>query len=171
MKNLKKYSAAFLAICLMTSVGTTAFAADLNGEKTKGDSIITAKTTLSAPTYTITIPTTIPVEELVKTSTSSVKSTSFDVTASDIANLGEQKVKVSISTADGNFNLSDGTHSLPYQVYSAASGGTALVNGGLYASFTANGTVTGRVDIDQKDIPAAGKYAGTLTFTIALEKN
>lgn len=168
MKKLHKLGAALLAVCMLCSFGTTAFASDLNGDTPSGDTQITATTSTGEPAYTVTIPATIPVGQISKTSASNVKSTTFEIKAADVADLGSKQVNVSVSTADGTFKLSDGSHDLPYQVYNTASGGSALASGELFTSFTEAGTVTGRVDIDQVNIEVAGDYTGTLTFTIAL---
>lgn len=170
MKKFNKLGAALLAACMICSFGTTVFAAgtDLNGDTTSGNTQVTATTTTGEPAYTVTIPSTIPVGQISKTASTSIKSTTFEVKASDVADLGSKQVNVSISTADGSFKLSDGSHALPYQVFNVASEGTALASGDLFASFTEAKTVTGRVDIDQANIEAAGEYTGTLTFTIAL---
>lgn len=171
MKKLHKLGAALIAACMICTMSMTAFAADtdLGPDTTSGDTNITANTSIPGePAYTVTIPSTIPVGDLTKTAATSVKSTTFVVSAADVADLGSKQVDVSISTVDGNFNLSDGTHNLPYQAFNVASDGAALASGDLFTTFTADGEVTGRVDIDQVNIEAAGSYTGTLTFTIAL---
>lgn len=174
MKKLHKLGAAFIAACMICSMSMTAFAADtdLGPDTTSGNTNITANTSiLGEPAYTVTIPSIIPVGDLTKTAATSVKSTAFAVSAADVTDLGSKKVDVSISTTDGNFNLSDGTHNLPYQVFNVASEGTALASGDLFTTFTADGEVSGRVDIDQVNIEAAGSYTGTLTFTIKLSES
>lgn len=172
MKKLHKLGAALLAACMLCSMSMTAFAADTNldPDTTSGDTNITAKTSIPGePAYTITIPGTIDVGDISKTAAPSIKSTPFDVVAASVADLNGKQVDVSVSTSDGTFNLVDASaNDLPYQVFNTTADGEALTNGGLFTSFTADGTVTGRVDIDQADIEAAGTYTGTLTFTIAL---
>lgn len=173
MKRLDKLGAALLTACVICSMSLTVFAADtgLGPDSTSGDTNITANASIPGePAYTVTIPPTIPVGNLTKTAATSVKSTTFKVSAADVADLGNKKVTVSISTADGSFNLTDGNgHTLPYQVFKEESGGTALASGDLFTTFTADSSNTGRVDIDQADIEAAGSYTGTLTFTIELK--
>lgn len=170
MKPFSRFGAAFLTLCMVGLLGTTAFAAgtDLNKDQTSGDMQITAAATTGEPAYTVTIPSTIPVGQISKTSTSNIKSTNFEVTVSDVADLESRQVVVSVSTTDGGFKLSDGEHDLPYQVYNVAEGGEALTNNGIFTNFTEGGTVTGRVDIDQVNIAAPGDYSGILTFTISL---
>lgn len=168
MNKLHKLSATILAVCMLCPLGTTAFASDLNGDTPSGDTQITATTSTGEPAYTVTIPATIPVGQISKTSTTSVKSTTFEVKATDVSDLGSKQVNISVSTADGTFKLTNGSNDLPYQVFNKASIGSALSSGDLFTSFTTAGTVTGRIDIDQADIEAAGNYTGTLTFIIAL---
>ena len=130
---------------------------------------ITASTTIPSPTYTVTIPAAIPVGDISKTDNSTIKSTTFDVVAANVANLGKRRVDISIYTLDGAFNLTDGNnHFLPYKIFAQAADGVAIASGEQFTSFTADGTVTGRVDVDRTDIPAEGSYTGTVTFTIAL---
>lgn len=171
MKKIYKLGAALIAACMICTMSMTVFAADtdLGPDATSGNTDITAKTSIPGePAYTVNIPSTIQVGDLTKTAATSVKSTTFVVSAANVTDLGSKQVDVSISTADGSFNLSDGTHNLPYQVFNVASNGTALASSDLFTTFTADGEVTGRIDIDQANIEAAGDYTGTLTFTIAL---
>ena len=40
---------------------------------------------------------------------------------------------------------------------------------GTFYTFTDEGTITGRVEVDQLDIPAEGTYGGILNFTFCVE--
>jgi hypothetical protein len=82
---------------------------------------------------------------------------------------GEKQVSVYLSTEENPFYLTDGTHQLPYSLYNLPTGGEALENGALFAVFTANGSVTGRIEIDQSLIRHTGVYRDTVTFEVRLE--
>lgn len=124
---------------------------------------------VSVPTYTTTIPAEINLGTLKKSNTESIKSAEFEVKVADVKNMNGKQVNVSISTTDGNFNLKKGTDTLPFKVFNKTTGGTALNSGNTFATFTEDKTVTGRVEVDQNDIIAAGNYSGTVKFSIALE--
>lgn len=170
MKSVKKYLACFMAAVLMCGMGTTVLAADTEiTNPGDGNTQVVATTSLPGqPTYTITIPSTIDLGSITRTEASSIKSQAFEVKATDVADMDGKQVNVSVSTADGNFNLMKDTVALPFKVFNQAADGTALASGDIYTSFTANNSVPGRIEVDQKDITAAGTYTGTVTFTIAL---
>ena len=82
-----------------------------------------------------------------------------------MTDLNGKSVDVSVS---GSFSLTSGENTLPFEVYKQAEGGTALASGDSFAAFTADGSVTGRLQLDEQDITAAGDYTGIMTFTVAL---
>lgn len=126
---------------------------------------------VNLPSYTTTIPEAIALGDLTKSEVESIKKVTFKVNVADVENMEKHQVNVSISTADGDFNLvntNDGNVVLPFKVFKQETGGTALSSGENFASFTEDGIVTGRVEVNQADIKAAGNYTGTITFNIAL---
>lgn len=134
------------------------------------DANITATVTEGSgePTYVVTVPAFIALGELNQTETTSIKSKTFKVEASGVANIAGKQIDVSISARDGNFNLLKDTVPLPYKVYNVTEGGTPLTSGSIFTSFTENGTVTGRVSVDEKDITEVGSYADYVTFHVSL---
>jgi hypothetical protein len=60
---------------------------------------------------------------------------------------------------------SDGTATLPYQVYSTDNTEQALNSGDIFAIFTDAGEQSGFVRIDQKDITKTDTYTGNLRFS------
>ena len=141
---------------------------------TSQDTPITANVTeppVNLPSYTTTIPQTIDLGDLTKSEAENIKNVAFEVNVADVENMENHQVNVSISTADGKFNLvneNDGKVVLPFKVFDKETAGKVLNSGDIFASFTANGSATGRVEVDQADIEAAGNYTGTITFNIAL---
>lgn len=173
MKMHKKLKTLLVTAGVISCIGVTTYAVDslksiTHDSATQSDTVtINATTKMPVePQYTITI----DVGELTKSATTSIKVTTFDVVATDIANLESKKVNVKVSTGSGDFHLtSTKGKKLPYQVFNVASNGTALNSGDPFATFTTNDTVTGRIEIDQKDIPETDAYEGILTFTISVD--
>lgn len=132
---------------------------------------ITANATVPSPTFVVTIPATVQTADLHQKSendTGRISSTPITVSASGIDNLfGEKQVSVYLAQESDPFLLSDGTHTLPYTLYNNMA---KMENGGKFASFTANGSVTGRVEIDQSLIRHTGVYSDTVTFEVTVEE-
>ena len=137
----------------------------------EGNSVLIETTTTlnNSPDFMISIPTVIPMEDAQRTAESSIKSKSFSVTLTDANGLTGKQVDVSIATPNGEFALYYDVYSLPYHLYNRVSGGDPLKSGDLFASFTANGSVTGRVEVDQMNIPATGTYQGSLQFIVTVK--
>ena len=131
-----------------------------------GETAVKATAVIPAPTYTVTIPAEIDFGTITKSSTESLKTQPIAIFASDVAELDGKSVDVSVS---GSFSLASGANVLPFEVYKQAEGGTALSSGDSFAAFTADGSVTGRLQLDEADITSAGDYTGTLTFGISLK--
>lgn len=133
---------------------------------------ISASATIPSPSYTVTIPATVDAGALSQKTSSDadkIKSTEFTVSAASVENLfGAKKIVVTLSTADGKFELADGAYKLAYSVFNQQSGGSALASGAGFTEFTAAGSKTGRIEIDQSTITRKGSYTGTMTFTISL---
>ena len=158
----------FLSACVICFTTLTVFAADVSSG---GSTTIQATTTLNnAPDFMLSIPTVIPMDDIQRTAESSIKSKSFSVKLSDVSDMNGQKVDISVATPNGVFALYYDIYSLPYQLYNQASGGVLLKNGDLFASFTQNGEVIGRVEVDEMNIPATGTYSGSLQFIVTVRE-
>lgn len=151
MKSKTKLNAVWISACMIGCMGIPSHAVEPGNN----------------PSYTIEIPTSIPIAEIAKTEESSISSTPFTVSASALVHMDNKKVEVTISTDKERFELTDAnSHALPYQVYNQSNGGEPLAKDAVFATFSQVGDVNGRIDIDQKNIIAAGEYTGTITFTI-----
>ena len=131
-----------------------------------GASISVETIVIPKPNFTVSVPTGIPLGDLSRTEESSVKSQSFTVQVSDFSNMDGKQVEVTLSTPDGRCQLHCGDHVLPYEVFSEAERGEGdpIEMNGLFHTFLTVGEKTGRVEIDQFDIPAEGAYGGILNF-------
>jgi len=137
---------------------------------------ISVQANIPAPTYTVTIPSTIAVGELeqtiVKNDKSHLSNSEFTVKISDVNHLfGEKKIVVTVSSDDSlnRFVLkdtSDATHILPYSVLV---GEQSVEPDGILANFTENGEVVGIIQIDRSKIARDGSYQGTMIFTVSVE--
>ena len=135
--------------------------------QTNGGTSITLETVvIPSPNYTVSVPAGIPIGDITRTEESSIRRQSFTVNVSNFANLDGKQVEVTLSTPYAGFYLFSGNHVLPYEVFSTATAGegTAIEMNGLFYTFLEPGEVTGRVEVDQFDIPAEGEYGGILNF-------
>ena len=168
---MKKLFALLICAALCAAMSVTAFAADINQDSDPKSGSANVKATAqlptpTAPTYTVTIPAEIDFGTITKSATESLKTQPITISASDVTNLNGKSVDVSVT---GSFSLSSGENALPFEVYKQAEGGDALASGDSFAAFTEDGSVTGRLQLDEADITAAGDYTGTLTFGISLK--
>lgn len=173
MKTKNKLNALLVSACMIGCMGVTTFAADITEttDPKTGDTEITANASLQTdPSYIVTIPEGVDLGTITKTTTSTPASQTFDISASNVSNITGKQIKVAVSTQNGIFKLYSGDqNTLPFEVYNQATGGTALANNDVFATFTEAKTVTGRVQVDQQDIVSTEKYSGTMVFTISLE--
>ena len=176
MKNtIHKFFLLFLSVCLVLvmscvcfSVGATTIGAT-DSSQSGSTSVTATMVAVSQPVFTVTIPTGIPIGEITRTAESSIKSTTFPVQISGITYLNGKQITVSISAPNDEFKLYNGIYSIPYYVYNGVGqNATKLQSGDVLATFTSDGAIMGRIDVDQKDIAVAGSYGGTLTFTVAV---
>ncbi len=160
-----------LMLVLTTAVFSymTVGALDITIE-TNGGASVTADTELrNQPTFTVNIPSTIPMENISRAATEgSYSKNPFNVSISEGSQLGDKSVVVAISVEGEGFYLYYDQYKLPYEV---KLGDTVLKSGDTFATFTASNTaiVNGEIVIDRYDIPAEGTYSGTLIFTVSVE--
>lgn len=162
----------FFLVFSLTVVMTTPIEAQ--GTSQGGASSVTATTVaVTQPEFSIAIPAKIEVGAITRaeeSSEQSKKETGFVVTVSGASYLNGRIIEIAISTPDGVFQLhSDGTYTLPYEVYNRTAERGPIANGGVFHTFSDNGSVSGAIVIDQYDIPAAGEYNGSLIFTVTAE--
>lgn len=125
---------------------------------------------VNVPTYTTTIPETIDLGTLNMSETDNLKSVPFNITVGDAKDFGNGEVVVSIK-ADQDLNLTSGNNKLPYTIHNAETGGESILSGQTLFTFNGNETKTGRIQVNENGIPAAGSYTGTLTFNIAYHQS
>ena len=133
------------------------------------------KTSVPAPTYSVTIPATIKVGELRQTDATDPERnsfTKFTVKAENVANLyGEKEIQISVSSknANGLFYLQDGSGAtLPFDLLPTKDSQTPIQSGELLAVFTQNGSVDTWIRIDQSNITKSGIYNGVLVFSYSI---
>ena len=118
----------------------------------------------------MSIPSAIQLPDLQRTANSVPARAEFEVSVEDIQYLNGKTVTVTLSANGGAFCLYAGDKSLPFKVYLGDADDQVadiLKNSGdVFASFTADGSVVGYVEVDQKDIRADGAYSGSFIFTV-----
>ncbi|MBQ8431321.1 MAG: hypothetical protein IJX28_00405 [Clostridia bacterium] len=163
---IKAFFLVFLALCLISSATVSVFAAD---PVTSGSTSLQVSTEyITYPDFSLVVPSTIPIGDIQRTATSSIKSAAFSITLSNAKDLEGRFVEVAVSVPSGEFALYNGVYSLPYALYNQASGGTALKNGDIFTVFTEDREAKGRVEVDEMNIPAAGEYSGVLQFVVTV---
>ena len=148
---MKKLFALILAVCLLATMSTTAFAANTTG----GEADIT---TSIAPTYTVTI----PANTNVNFNATETAFGAIEVTASQIH--PNKCIKVEL-TSDGKLeNSIDATKVIPYAIKDSQ--GAAFTS----ASYLTEGDKTElsiHITADDWNAAYAGEYSDTVTFTVS----
>lgn len=125
---------------------------------------------INYPDFSITIPTVIPIGEIQKSAETSIKSTAFSVEVTELEELENQRIDVTLISPDGEFYLYSGVYRIPYEVFNLETGGTALESGDLFASFMEAGEVKGRIEVDESTIPAEGSYGASVQFVVEVKE-
>lgn len=151
-----------LCLCLLTvlcSVCTvTAFA-----ENTTGGS--TTISTEVKPAYTVTIP------ENLEIPYNSTEAKALTLTASDVSLEGGKSVVITAagSGANGAFSMANGSKTLAYELSKTASPWSAVAKDSEVTSFTENGSKTIYAKVPDWSSTAAGRYSGTIIFTVSYQ--
>lgn len=156
---MKKFIASLCLLTLLCSVCTApAYAANSTG----GNTTITTE---AQAAYTITIP------EKLEIPYGSTEAKPLTLTASDVL-LGTGK-RVSVTAAgsgtSGAFTMANGSKTLAYELSEAASPWSAVAKDGEVASFTENGSKAIYAKVPDWSSTVAGKYSGTITFTVSYQ--
>ncbi len=155
---------------LLSLVGFYAGAQSITQPGSGGTSIEATTVIITKPSFTVSVSSGISLGTLIRTETDSYKTAPLSVGVTEIQSLDGKQVRVSISTSDGSFCLYNAQNdALPYEVYNQAEDGTPLASGDTYHVFTSVETVSGRVQVNEKDITAEGDYSATLTFNFSVE--
>lgn len=162
MKSKKKCGKCLFAI-LSLSIALGLCAAPVYAENTTGGN--TTITTEAQAAYTVTIP------EKLEIPYGSSEAKSLTLTASDV--LLEAGKSVSVTAAGsgtgGGFTMANGNNTLAYELSKTASPWSVVAKDGQVASFTENGTATIYAKVPDWAITTAGKYSGTITFTVSYQ--
>ena len=134
---------------------------------------VTANATVPSPAFCVSIPATMDfgvLEQKSSTAENRICEIEFSVGAQNVRYLfGKQLVvRVKPSVGDSFALLGNNGSQLPYDVYSASAGDTKLTPESEFAVFEADGSVSGRVTIDQSNIVIADTYRGELIFYVSV---
>lgn len=155
---MKKLASGLLALTFACLCAAPAYAANSTGRDT-------TITTEAQAAYTVTIP------EKLEIPYNSTEAKPLTLTASDVLLEDGKKVSVTAagSGANGAFTMANGSHTLAYELSRAASPWSAILKDGEVASFTENGTAAIYAKVPDWNLTAAGKYSGTITFTVSYQ--
>lgn len=173
MKLLNRFCVCCLSLCLILCTSLAAFsagAAELSAEAPSGGTGISANVTAaSKPEFTVSIPSGISFDSLVRTANDDLKRSAFEVGVSGVEYLNGKTINVTLSAPNGGYYLYAEGHALPYSV--SLTGSTVNAeNGSLTVLFTEDGATDGYVEVNQKDIRVTGTYSGSLVFTVSLDE-
>lgn len=174
MMTFKKSNIIVLSVCLLfCTVGSlfSAHATELSTTASDGNMEISVSVTAaSRPEFTVSIPSGIQLGDLQRTANSVPKRQEFEVSVQDIQFLNGKTVTVTLSADSGEFCLYADGNKLPFKVYLGDAddqvADTQKNGGDVFATFTADGSAVGYVQVDQKDIRKDGTYQGAFIFTI-----
>lgn len=160
---MKKFFAILLAVAMMATMSTTAFAATI-GEDGTGSVVITYGVEDS---YVVTIPADITL--------SADAASTMEISAADVViGYGEQ-LTVSVSSAnyaDSKWYLVDTANANNKLEYSVKNGETAVASGGTILTVAAGTTDTTTVTLSTQLVDTAtvsGTYTDTITFTVKVD--
>ena len=127
------------------------------------------------PAYTVTIPQTIELDKITDTTNSTVTyKKDLTLTASNMRLNKDQTLKVTIPTDPTNpiFTLTSSEGATLNCKITLGENNTSVPADGVVAAFvTSTDDQTATLHIEAADPQFAGKYSGTLNFTIALDPN
>ena len=155
---MKKLFALILAVCLLASMSTTAFAANTTGGSTEVSFNVD-------PTYTVTIPATVALNKAEDNGTVTYEN-DYTLTAQAGVRLKKgEYIEVTV-TSDFTMETDEGA----VLAYSITAGGNAVANNGVVAEFdTDKAEQTATIHIAANDPDYAGEYKDTVTFTVAVK--
>ena len=155
---MKKLFALILAVALMATMSTTAFAANTTGGSTEVSFNVD-------PTYTITIPATV---ELNKVEDNGTVTYENDYTLTAQAGVRLKKGEYIEVTVASDFEMT--TTEGASLAYSITAGGNALDNDVVATFTTDKAEQSSTIHIAAGDPDYAGDYSDTVTFTISVQQ-
>ena len=164
---MKKLITVLLTLAMVASLSVTAFAAEIDQDTAAPKDGSTSVYFEVDPTYTVTITATVELQKNVDGDTVTYEN-DYTITASEKLRLRYDEY-ITVTVSDGFLlNTAEGA-SLFYEM---TVGGNKVDNGDVVAVFnTSIAAQSATMHIAADDPDYAGRYEGTLTFTIAVEKN
>ena len=157
---MKKLFALILAVALMLSLSTTAFAANTTGGSTELSFNVD-------PTYTVTIPATVELQKIEDNGTVTYEN-DYTLTAQAGVRLKKgEYIEVTVAS-DFEMTTTEGA-TLDYTITAE---NAAVANNGVVAEFaTDKAEQTATIHIAANDPDFAGEYKDTVTFTLEVKTN
>lgn len=170
VKLFQSLSVCWLSLCVAVFFSIFSVSAEnlsLTPQNGSGSTEISVTATAaSKPVFTVSIPSGIPMGEIVRSNTADPVSAEFDVVFSGITYLNGKEIALSLSAPNDEFFLYCNNVTLPYLVYDEND--EVFESGDVFATVTEDRTVTGKVEVDPSDIRVAGEYAGQMIFTVTV---
>ena len=155
---MKKLFAVILAVVMIATMSTTAFAANTTGGSTEVSFNVD-------PTYTVTIPATVELERQEDNGTVTYEN---DYTIEAVAGVRLKKNEYIEVTVASDFTME--TAEGATLAYGITAGGNAVANNGVVAEFeTDKNEQSTTIHIAANDPDYAGEYEDTVTFTVAVK--
>ena len=163
---MKKLFALILTVCLLATMSTTAFAAEIGTEANASQGSTEVSFNVD-PTYTVTIPATVELQKIEDNGTVTYEN---DYTIEAVAGVRLKKneyIEVTVAS-DFEMNTAEGAT----LAYTITADGNAVANNGVVADFaTDKAEQTATIHIAANDPDFAGEYKDTVTFTVAVKTN
>ena len=161
---MKKLFALILTVCLLATMSTTAFAAEIGPEANASQGSTEISFNVD-PTYTVTIPAKV---ELQKIDTDGIITYENDYTIGANAGVRLKKNEYIEVTVASDYVME--TPQGATLAYTITAGGNAVATGGVVATFeTDKAAQSTTIHIAANDPDYAGEYKDTVTFTVAVK--
>ena len=157
---MKKLFALILAVVMIATMSTTAFAANTTSGSTEVSFNVD-------PTYTVTIPATVELQKVEDNGTVTYEN---DYTLTAQAGVRLKKGEYIEVTVASDFEMT--TTEGATLAYAITAGGASVANNGVVAEFaTDKAEQTATIHIAANDPDYAGEYKDTVTFTLEVKTN
>ena len=157
---MKKLFALILAVVMIATMSTTAFAANTEGGSTQVSFNVD-------PTYTVTIPATVELQKVEDNGTVTYEN---DYTLTAQAGVRLKKGEYIEVTVASDFKMT--TTEGATLAYAITAEGAAVANNGVVAEFETNKSAQSTtIHIAANDPDYAGEYKDTVTFTLEVKTN
>ena len=163
---MKKLFALILTVCLLASMSTTAFAAEIGpgANASQGSTEVSFNVD---PTYTVTIPATVELQKVEDNGTVTYEN---DYTIGANAGVRLKKNEYIEVTVASDFEMT--TTEGATLAYTITAENAAVATGGVVAEFATDpAEQTATIHIAANDPDFAGEYKDTVTFTLTVKTN